>query len=226
MTGLGPRPASDAEPTSVTVIHVMRHGEVHNPQGVLYGRMPGFRLSDRGVRMADTVAEYLADHDIVRVVASPLERAQQTAAPIAARHDLPIATDPRVIEAANSFEGTSFQGGYGSIAKPTNWRRLVNPFKPSWGEPYGEIAERMTSAVDDLRAAVRGHEAVIVSHQLPIWTLRCALEGKRLWHDPRSRECTLASLTTLTYADDVLESVSYSEPAAALLPGASSTAGA
>ena len=75
----------------------------------------------------------------------------------------------------------------------------------------------MLAVIDDTRAAARGHEAVIVSHQLPIWTARNALMGKRLWHDPRKRECRLASLTTLTYLGDELESVTYSEPAASLI---------
>ena len=72
----------------VTVVHLMRHGEVHNPDGILYGRLPGYLLSELGREMADTVARFLADHDVVRVVASPLERAQETAGPIAAAHDL------------------------------------------------------------------------------------------------------------------------------------------
>ena len=59
-----------------TVVHFLRHGEVHNPDGILYGRLPGFRLSDTGQRQALTVAEHLADHDIVHVVASPLTRAR------------------------------------------------------------------------------------------------------------------------------------------------------
>ena len=181
-----------------TIVHVMRHGEVHNPDGVLYGRLPDYHLSELGLEMANMVADYLAHNDITYVVASPLERAQETAAPIAASHDLPIHTDARVI----------------------------NPMKPSWGEPYREIADRMFAAVADARDAARGHEAVIVSHQLPVWTLRSALVGQRLWHDPRKRECTLASLTSLAYLGDTLESVAYSEPAKSLLARASKVAGA
>ncbi len=129
---------------------------------------------------------------------------------------LPVGSDPRLIEAGNWFEGKQFGVGAGSLARPGTWPRLVNPFKPSWGEPYEEIAERMLAAVADAREAARGHEAVLVSHQLPVWTARRRVEGKHLWHDPRSRECTLASLTSLEYADDELRSVTYSEPAAAL----------
>lgn len=209
-----------------TVVHLMRHGEVHNPTGVLYGRLPEFHLSDLGREMAEMVGAHLGDHDVTAVVASPLERAQETAALIASVHGLSIITDERAIEADNYFEGKTFGVGDGSLRYPKHWLKLFNPFKPSWGEPYREIADRMLAAIADARDLARGHEVVIVSHQLPVWTVRSKLEGNRMWHDPRNRECSLASLTSLTYLDDELESLTYSEPAAALLPGAHNIAGA
>jgi broad specificity phosphatase PhoE len=215
-----------ARSRELTVVHLMRHGEVHNPAGVLYGRLPDYHLSDLGVDMAETVGLHLADHDVTVVVASPLERAQETAAPIASPHGLSIVTDPRVIEAGNYFEGKTFGVGDGSLRYPRHWPKLVNPFKPSWGEPYQEIADRMLAAIADARRLARGHEAVIVSHQLPVWTVRSKLEGRHMWHDPRRRTCSLASLTSLTYLGDELTSIAYSEPAAALLPGARNIAGA
>lgn len=210
----------------VTVVHLMRHGEVHNPEGILYGRLPGYVLSDLGLEMAEMVARFLADHEVVRVVASPLERAQQTAEPIAAAHDLPVESDDRLIEAGNYFEGKTFGVGDGALSKPSVWPRLLNPFTPSWGEPYEEIAARMLGAIADARTAAFGHETVLVSHQLPVWTVRNKLEGKRLWHDPRKRECALASLTSLTYSGDDLTSIAYTEPAAELLGRAAKKAGA
>ncbi len=203
-----------------TTVHVLRHGEVHNPTGVLYGRLPDFHLSDRGRAMADRVAEAMADRDVVRVVASPLDRAQETAAPIAAAHGLEIVSDPRVIEAANVFEGERVGVGDGVLRQPRAWRHLWNPFTPSWGEPYDELAGRMTEAIRDARNQARGHETVLVSHQLPIWIARLHAENRRLWHDPRKRECSLASLTSFEFDGDRLARVSYSEPAADLLPGA------
>jgi broad specificity phosphatase PhoE len=199
---------------------------VHNPEGVLYGRLPGYRLSELGREMADLVARFLADHDVVRVVASPLERAQETAGPIAAAHDLPVESDDRLVEAGNYFEGKTFGVGDGALSKPSVWPKLLNPFTPSWGEPYEAIATRMLGAIADARAAAYGHEAVLVSHQLPVWTVRNKLEGKRLWHDPRKRECALASLTSLTYAGDELTSITYMDPAAELLGRAAKKAGA
>jgi broad specificity phosphatase PhoE len=185
---------------------------------VLYGRRDGFHLSDLGRQMAETVARHLADHDVTHVVASSLLRAQETAAPIAASHGVEITTDDRVIESANLFEGQRVGAMKPrDFVAPRNWRLVANPLKPSWGEPYRDVATRMEAAVLDARAAARGHEAVVVSHQLPIWTLRNALLSRRLWHDPRRRECRLASLTTLTWVGGELESITYSEPAAALL---------
>lgn len=211
---------------ATTVVHLLRHGEVLNPHGVLYGRLPGYHLSPLGREMADLVARHLADHDVTLVCASPLDRAQETAAPIAAAHGIPVTVDDRLIEAGNHFEGKTFGVGDGSLAHPEHWAKLVNPMRPSWGEPYERIAERMLAAVAFARRTAVGHEAVLVSHQLPVWTVRQRLEGKRLWHDPRRRQCSLASLTTLTYAGDALDSVTYSEPAAVLLPAARKQAGA
>jgi broad specificity phosphatase PhoE len=202
----------------ITVVHLMRHGEVENPTGVLYGRLPGYHLSELGRKMADRVAEHLADRDITYVVASPLERAQETAQPIAAEHGLEVASDERLLEAENVFQGKTFGVGDGSLRKPSHWRHLTNPFRPSWGEPYIEQVVRMMAALNAARDAARGHEAVCVSHQLPIWVTRCFTERRRLWHDPRKRQCSLASLTTFTYEGDRIVSVGYSEPARELLP--------
>lgn len=202
----------------ITVVHVMRHGEVENPEGVLYGRLPGYHLSELGRRMADRVAEHLAERDITHVVASPLERAQETATPIGKAHGLDVAVDERLIEAANAFEGKTFGVGDGALRRPANWRHLTNPFRPSWGEPYIDQVVRMMGALGAARDAARGHEAVCVSHQLPIWIVRSFAERRRLWHDPRKRQCTLASLTTFTYRGDKIVSIGYSEPARDLVP--------
>lgn len=164
--------------------------------------------------------------DVTVVIASPLQRAQETAAPVAAAFGLPIGSDPRLLEAENHFEGMTFGVGDGSLRHVRHWPYLRNPFRPSWGEPYTQQVERMLAAVADARAAARGHEAVLVSHQLPIWITRMALEGRRLWHDPRRRQCALGSLTSLRFEGDTLVGIGYCEPAAALLAGASTVAGA
>ncbi|GHC69922.1 histidine phosphatase family protein [Streptomyces violaceochromogenes] len=209
---------SDVTDQDITVVHLMRHGEVANPDGILYGRLPGYHLSDLGRRMADRVAEHLSGRDVTHVVASPLERAQETAEPIAKAHGLGLATDERLIEAGNIFQGKTFGVGDGALRNPGNWKHLVNPFRPSWGEPYVDQVVRMMSALSAAKDKARGHEAVVVSHQLPIWIVRSYVERRRLWHDPRRRQCTLASLTTFTYQGDRIVSVGYTEPARDLVP--------
>jgi broad specificity phosphatase PhoE len=203
--------------TPDTVVHLLRHGEVHNPEGVLYGRSDGYHLSELGQKMADRVAEALADRDITHIWSSPLERAQETAAPTAATHDLEVVTDARVVESTNVFEGTRF-GADNVLWKPSTWRHLWNPWKPSWGEPYKQVVARMMSAVHDARVTAAGHEAVIVSHQLPIWITRLHVEHRSFVHDPRRRQCTLCSLTSFHFVGDKITQVSYSEPAGDLIP--------
>ena len=197
-----------------TVVHLLRHGEVSNPGGVLYGRLPGFHLSPDGEHMAKAAAAFLAGRDVTLLLSSPLERALETASPVAAQFGLQVRVDERLIEPWNHFEGERFDIGIPALRRPTNWPRMANPFRPSWGEPYVEIAARMQTAADKARARGAGHEVVCVSHQLPVWTLRLHVTGRRLWHDPRRRQCGLASVTTLVYDGDRLAGVEYSEPAA------------
>ncbi|MFC7590606.1 histidine phosphatase family protein [Nonomuraea antimicrobica] len=202
-----------------TVVHLLRHGEVHNPLGILYGRLPGYHLSETGQLMAETVAKAIGGRDIVALYSSPLERAVETATPLADKLGLEIVQDDRLIEAGNFLQGRVVGKDLRVLRDLRNYRYFWNPLRPSWGEPYPVIVRRMKSVIDEARAAARGHEAVLVSHQLPIWAIRCAAEGRRLWHDPRRRQCTLASLTTLMFAGDRLVSIGYSEPAGSLQTG-------
>ena len=206
--------------TVQTTVHLLRHGEVHNPGKVLYGRLPGFRLSTDGEAMAEKAAAWFLGKDVTHLVSSPLERAQQTAAPIAGALSLPVGIDERLIEAGNAFEGLRVGVGDGALRVPRHWWKLRNPFRPSWGEPYVRQVVRMMGALDAAKDAARGHEAVLVSHQLPIWTLRLHVEGRRYAHDPRRRQCGLASVTSVTYDDDRIRGVTYAEPAGATDPDA------
>lgn len=200
-------------------VHVVRHGEVENPNKILYGRQRGWYLSKRGEEMAKVLGEWAKPLNIGAVHASPLERAQQTAKPMADAHGLGIITDERLIEAANVFEGKPFGVGDGVLKKPSAWPKLWNPWRPSWGEPYVEQVNRMLAAVFDARSAANGKDAIVVSHQLPIWILRSAIEGRRFLHDPRKRICTLASVTSIHFDDNgMIFDLTYSEPAKHLLP--------
>jgi broad specificity phosphatase PhoE len=206
------------------VVHLLRHGEVYNPDHVLYGRLPGFHLSEHGVEQAKLAAAFLEERDIRYIVSSPLERAQQTAQPLAAELGLPIETDERLIEADNHLQGKQVAGGRGLFTDPSNWKYFRNPLRPSWGEPYDEIAHRVLAAARAARDAADDHEAVCVSHQLPIWVARRYVEGHRLYHDPRRRQCALGSVTSFTFVNDVVVRVDYAEPAGAQPSGAVSGA--
>ena len=202
-----------------STVHVIRHGEVENPEKILYGRQPGWRLSQRGKEMAEVIGDWSKSLDLGALHVSPLQRAQETAAPIARAHSISITTDEKLIEAANIFEGKKFELGSGVLRHPASWKHLYNPWKPSWGEPYEEQISRMLAAIFDAKKAANGKDAIVVSHQLPIWILRSAIEGRRLLHDPRKRECTLASVTSVHFDDDeMISGTSYSEPAKHLLP--------
>ena len=202
-----------------SVVHLVRHGQVHNPDGVLYGRTPGFGLSELGRRMAQRLAEHFADVPLVHLVSSPLQRAQETIAPIAAAHPhLEVHIDDRVVEAANVFEGRSFGKRNEILLRPSSWWAMRNPLRPSWGEPYTSIVARMRTALADAASHAVGGQALVLSHELPIWMARSWAEGASLVHDPRRRQTRLASVTTFTFNGTHLMRVDYTEPCADLVP--------
>jgi broad specificity phosphatase PhoE len=201
------------------LIHLVRHGEVYNPEGVLYGRLPGYHLSELGHRMAEAAAVSLAGHLITSLYASPLLRAQESAQPWADQFALSIKTEERIIEPTNKFEGKTFEFGAGVLARPQVWPWVINPLRPSWGEPFVSIATRVLAAMDDAWDATDGGEVVMVSHQSPIWMVARSVAGQKLYHDPRKRRCSLSSITTLRREDGRFVEVDYREPAKDLLAG-------
>ncbi len=203
--------------TDLTTVHLVRHGEVDNPTGILYGRQPGFHLTRLGREMAAGLGEAFADRDVRAVITSPLERARETGLPTARRFSLSAQTDPALIEADNKFEGIAVNDSRWVLLNPKFIPLYANPFRPSWGEPYTQIVTRMSAAVRRALTAARGGEAVLVSHQLPIWVFRRFVEGKHPAHDPRKRQCALASVTSFCFTGDVLTSWNYWEPVGDLL---------
>lgn len=193
----------------------MRHGEVFNPERVLYGRLPGFGLSPLGAKMAAAAAADLVDRGrpVVRLISSPLQRTLESAEPFAASFNLPVTTDDRLIEPRNRFEGTRLSGPGGALRDPRNWPSLINPLRPSWGEPFRSIADRMLAAIDAAWHSVDDGDVVLVSHQLPIWMVHRALAGQRLAHDPRKRRCELSSVTTLSWRSESFVEAGYANPA-------------
>lgn len=197
-------------------IHLVRHGEVDNPNGVLYGRLPNFALSARGRQMAEASASELASSNtnITRLISSPLLRTLQSARPIALALSLSVSTENQIIEPTNIFEGKKV--GLATVsANPGYLLKLYNPFEPSWGEPYKQIVARMTEALRRAWDETASGDVVMVSHQLPIWALHLVASGKPLWHDPRSRRCDLSSITSFEFVAGKLKEVGYRDPAKA-----------
>ncbi|AWB81171.1 hypothetical protein C3B44_01455 [Corynebacterium yudongzhengii] len=198
---------------STTIVHLVRHGEVDNPRRILYGRMPGYGLTSRGHSQAARTAHSFKGHDVVTLTASPLQRAQETARPFADLLDLPVGTDEDLLEAGNRFEGLRTKGWRSQLWNPIRWPLMVDPTKPSWGEPYAEILERMQRAVERARREAEGHEAILVTHQLPIVTVQRAARGQKLAHNPAARQCDLASVSSLVFQNAQLTDLIYSTPA-------------
>jgi len=193
-------------------LHLVRHGEVHNPARVLYGRLPGYGLSADGRRMARQAAEYVKslDRPVSALVCSPLQRTQESAEPFAEIFGMAPVIDERVIEPTNVFEGKRMAI---AMVNPWNWRHLRKPALPSWGEPYADVVGRMNAAMTHAWDAADSGDIVIVSHQLPIWITHLAVAGLPLRHDPRARRCALSSVTSFEMVDKKWTETAYAEPA-------------
>lgn len=204
-------------------IHLVRHGEVFNPDRVLYERIPGFGLSDLGMAMAGAAAANikLRGRSVSRLVASPLQRTQESAVPFAKLFNLDIEADERLLEPTNAFAGKRMRGAESALKDVQNWKYLVNPFTPSWGEPYKQVASRVQDAMLEAALSVEHGDVVLVSHQLTIWMAHRSIAGESLFHDPRHRRCALSSVTTFELRDPTnpaagFVEVAYADPAAGL----------
>lgn len=200
----------------VVRVHLIRHGEVENPAGVVYGRLPGFFLSDRGRRQAEAAAAALraSGAEVGRIISSPLERARESAAPLAEAFGLGIETNDAFLEATSRLQGRAYDVSLAILAHPEAWRFLLNPARPSWGEPYRDVLARMLRGIRDLTVAsdASGRDVAIVSHQLPIWMVSRHASGKPLIHDPRKRRCAHSSITTVEVDGPVVRHVRYLDP--------------
>ena len=174
----------------------MRHGEVNNPGGVLYERLPNFGLTSKGRDLAQSALRHVPLSSISRLVVSPLQRARESMEPWEKSTGLTAIVDDRVIEPWNEFRGMALDGGLSLATRPDLWKFLINPLQPSWGEPYQDIAQRMLAAMRDAADSVDGGDVVIVSHQLPIWMVHRAMADKPLAHLPGTRRCSLSSVTS------------------------------
>ena len=192
----------------------MRHGEVHNPRRVLYGRLPGFGLSVEGRRMARRAAEYVhgLERPVTSLICSPLQRTRESALPFTELFGIEPVVEERVIEPTNVFEGRRMKR---ALMNPVNWRHLRTPALPSWGEPYERISSRMIAAMDEAWSGPETGDVVVVSHQLPIWIAHLSVAGLPGRHDPRNRRCALSSVTSFEKDEDGRwAEVGYAEPSA------------
>ena len=196
------------DPEKAATIHLVRHGKVENPKGVIYGRLPGYNLSAVGERQAKAAAERLADRDVAAIWASPMERAQETAAFIAEPHGLEIVTDERLNESRTTLEGAS-RSALELIRSPKHWWSFRNPLGPSWGESFGEIKQRMLDAIWEAIGQVDDGELVVVSHQTPVLVARLALARRRVPPWLAFTPCETGSVTTLELLGDKVISASY-----------------
>ena len=196
-----------------TVVHLVRHGEVYNPDKILYGRLPGWHLSERGQRQAAATASSFEGHDIRYFACSPLQRTQETSRPFTEVIGTKPNLDEDLLEAGNTFEGLHIKGIDSALWNPKYWPRLRRPSVPSWGEPYEEIADRMFHAIERAREAAEGAEAVLVTRQLCIIAAQRRARYLKLAHNPATRQCNLASVTSLIFVGDTIVDVRYSEPA-------------
>jgi probable phosphomutase (TIGR03848 family) len=157
------------KPTPPTLVLLVRHGLTPTTGTRLPGRAPGLHLSDAGKAQAETVAQRIAPlGDVAAVYASPLERARETAAPIAK------ATGTRVRTLADLHEcdfGEWTGRRLSDLYRKKEWKQVQrNPsgFRFPKGESFGEMQVRIADALAQLRARHPGQRVVAVSHADPI----------------------------------------------------------
>lgn len=198
---------------STTIVHLVRHGEVHNPEKILYGRIPGYHLSSRGRSQTARTAKAFTGHDVTYLAASPMERAQESAEPFAEVTGLAVEANEGLLEAGNRFEGLRTKGWRSQLWNPVRWPLMINPSLPSWGEYYEDIAARMMDTIEQARLRAEGHEAILVTHQLPIVCVQRSVRDQSLAHNPAARQCDLASVSSLVFRDTEITDLVYTEPA-------------
>ncbi len=163
----------------MTVLHLVRHGQVDNPQKIVYGRQRGWRLSDRGRFEAEAVAKHLGARPVARVYTSPLERAVQTATVVAAASGSEVEPREDLTEAllCAPWEGKSWRDVRSGRAK--EWARYL--FRPlevcDVPEDLRALAERMAGALRSIATAHPGQQVVAVSHGDPLKAGVLALTG-------------------------------------------------
>jgi len=155
-----------------TTVWLARHGEVHNPTGMLYGRLPRMGLSDEGRRQAMALGEFLRERPLGAIYASPMLRARQTAAAIQAEHpELRVRRDSRLTEIRSGWEGRPR-----AELDAIGWDYYEHPFQPG-DDGIEDIRQRMRGWLNAVLKRHPGGEIVGVSHGDPMLILVSALRG-------------------------------------------------
>lgn len=144
--------------TQTTTIYLVRHGEVHNPDGILYGRIPGYRLSENGQSQAQAAAIYLSDKPLAAIFASPQQRAQETAGFIGQAHPhLAIQTEELLDEVHTPWEGHLL-----TDMEARGWD-LYTGVEPPYESP-ADILARVRRFYTKVRTEYAGKSVAAVSH--------------------------------------------------------------
>lgn len=159
-----------------TKIYLVRHGEVHNPENILYGRLPGYRLSETGKTQAHIMGKFLKDTPISAVYASPLQRTQETASIlISYQKGLSIRADERLIEVGTPLQGTS-----GDALLKIRFDFYQEQYVKAGGETILDIHERMQKIITEIAEKHKGEHILAVSHGDPIMITRTFYRGEPL----------------------------------------------
>lgn len=163
-------------------VHLVRHGEAHNPTEVVYDSLPGFPLSETGAAQARRVSRYLGSQPIVAVWSSPLQRALETATPIAGRSGLPVIVHEELIEWSllSRWAGTKW-ADLPSVHPGELEAYLEKPERLDFAEETLEmLAARMATAIKRIESGSDAGDVVVVGHQDPIQAARLTLTGRSL----------------------------------------------
>jgi len=195
-----------------TRLYLIRHCDVRNPDGVLYGHLPNFGLSDRGTAQAHALGRYLAQRDVRRIRTSPLLRARETADLIASHLDAPrIDTDEDLVEARF---GKYLQG---VKARQVPWRRplwlihMVLPGLLPQDETVPAMAARVRRALLRLLDAEPGAPGACISHGDPIQAFWVEAQGRSRYALHRL-QCAKGGLLELDYEERRLVHLRYVPP--------------
>jgi broad specificity phosphatase PhoE len=163
-----------------TTVWLARHGEVHNPERVLYARLPRMRLSAEGRRQAEALADVLATRKLAAIYSSPMLRARRTAAIVLARHPhlKRVRTDADLQEVHTGYQGQPLE-----VLERINFDFYAHPFGPD-DESLETIRDRMQRWLKRMLRRHAGSEVVGVSHGDPILILAGTMAGLQL--DPDS----------------------------------------